>query len=368
MLIEFIESNILRGEPLPKTVTNTSSVVLLSITFCINFMIVFMLSWLPVMVEDELIFDLDQGTLIQTVRSRFSRLLKRKVRIKNRAVLSNYSKVALRIDSESDWDHGQLYYYPLVLINDSSNNCFQIDCSKRFSSTDELHQSGRKEFARLENLGHQLADFLRMPVVLETEKRTDAQPTASGRVTSNDSAKEIETTVEQLYRLLKSNFGTIHEYRIVNSEAFRGYVDLAYYHRLQSALVDKGYIWAGDVEDMTLAEYLLEEYHTRTFIRLMINPTYNTSIAICHLGFKKLPGFLVQILLGQMKSIDCETEFSSEKYLVTTKAKRSLIIRRDLMWLTCPGIPAMKMSLKPITKDCKKRWPIGTSPQHLYIV
>jgi len=207
-----------------------------------------------------------------------------------------------------------------------------------------------------------------MPVVLETEKRTDAQPTASGRVTSNDSAKEIETTVEQLYRLLKSNFGTIHEYRIVNSEAFRGYVDLAYYHRLQSALVEKGYIWAGDVEDMTLAEYLLEEYHTRTFIRLMINPTYNTSIAIGHLGFKKLPGFLVQILLGQMKSIDCETEFSSEKYLVTTKAKRSLIIRRDLMWLTCPGIPAMKMSLKPITKDCKKRWPIGTSPQHLYIV
>lgn len=128
MLIEFIESNILRGEPLPKTVTNTSSVILLSITFCINFMIVFMLSWLPVMVEDELIFDLDQGTLIQTVRSRFSRLLKRKVRIKNRAVLSNYSKVALRIDSESDWDHGQLYYYPLVLINDSSNNCFQMDC------------------------------------------------------------------------------------------------------------------------------------------------------------------------------------------------------------------------------------------------
>lgn len=57
MLIEFIESNILRGEPLPKTVTNTSSVILLSITFCINFMIVFMLSWLPVMVEDELIFD-----------------------------------------------------------------------------------------------------------------------------------------------------------------------------------------------------------------------------------------------------------------------------------------------------------------------
>ncbi len=131
------------------------------------------------------------------------------------------------------------------------------------------------------------------------------------------SKDEIETAVEKIYKTLKSSFGQSHEYRLVNSEEFRGYVDLAYYHRLQAALVEQGYIWAGDIEDVTIAEQL-QEYHTRTFIRVMINPTHNTSIGFYHVNPKIPLGFLAQI-----KAIDCETEFSPEKYLLTTNASKT---------------------------------------------
>ncbi len=104
---------------------------------------------------------------------------------------------------------------------------------------------------------------------------------------------------------------------MVNSDDCRGYVDLAYYHRLQSALVEQGYTWAGDIEDMTVAKEL-REYNSRTFIRIMINSTHNTSIAFYHVNPKIPLGFLAQI-----KAIDCETEFSPEKYLVTTNSSKT---------------------------------------------
>jgi len=68
---------------------------------------------------------------------------------------------------------------------------------------------------------------------------------------------------------------------------------------------------------LTIAEQL-QEYHTRTFIRVMINPTHNTSIGFYHVNPKIPLGFLAQI-----KAIDCETEFSPEKYLVTTNVSET---------------------------------------------
>ncbi len=81
--------------------------------------------------------------------------------------------------------------------------------------------------------------------------------------------------------------------------------------------MEQGYSWTGDIEDMTVAEEL-REYNTRTFIRTMINPTHNTSIALYHVNPKIPLGFL-----AQMKAFDCETEFGSEKYLVTTNASKT---------------------------------------------
>ncbi|WP_216634781.1 hypothetical protein, partial [Gloeomargarita lithophora] len=59
----------------------------------------------------------------------------------------------------------------------------------------------------------------------------------------------------------------------------------------------------------------LREYNSRTFIRTMINSTHNTSIGFYHVNPKIPLGFLAQI-----KAFDCETEFSPEKYLVTSNA------------------------------------------------
>ncbi|MEN9216399.1 MAG: hypothetical protein Q6K90_03625 [Gloeomargarita sp. HHBFW_bins_162] len=91
---------------------------------------------------------------------------------------------------------------------------------------------------------------------------------------------------------------------------------LTWHHRLQSALVAQGYTWAGDIEDVTLLPEL-EQYNMRTLIRTMINPTHNTSIAIYHFRPRVFLGFLLQ-----QKVFDCETEFSPEKYLVTTNADK----------------------------------------------
>jgi hypothetical protein len=207
-------------------------------------------------VEDVLVFDLSQGNLVHIQRSLLAKLLKRPGSIKKRLHLSNYSKVSLRVDSDVDSDDDRYYFYSLVMSGDSQNNYFQIDCSSRSSSLDKLD---RKELAELEHLGRQLADFLQIPLVSEIDRdgEINTRPTSPSRTTSNDST-EIETAVEKIYKTLKSSFGQSHEYRIVNSEDFRGYVDLAYYHRLQSALIEQGYTWAGDIEDMTVAEDITE--------------------------------------------------------------------------------------------------------------
>jgi len=315
-LIQFIESNIesklLNGEPISEKVIMNLQIIF----FCIIFIAMFMLCSLIDIVEDVLVFDLSQGNLVHIQRSLLAKLLKRPGSIKKRLHLSNYSKVSLRVDSDVDSDDDRYYFYSLVMSGDSQNNYFQIDCSSRSSSLDKLD---RKELAELEHLGRQLADFLQIPLVSEIDRdgEVNTRPTSPSRTTSNDST-EIETAVEKIYKTLKSSFGQSHEYRIVNSEDFRGYVDLAYYHRLQSALIEQGYTWAGDIEDMTVAEILLEYYNARTFIRTMINPTHNTSIAFYHVNPKIPLGFLAQI-----KAIDCETEFSPEKYLVTTNSSKT---------------------------------------------
>ncbi|WAS05573.1 hypothetical protein LQF76_01400 [Gloeomargaritales cyanobacterium VI4D9] len=285
LLIQFIQFNLLHGEPVPKTLIEQLPLIL----FCIIFIIIFMILWLFVP-DDELIFDLDEGTLKYLVQSRFDKLLKRQGSIKKRLHLSEYSKVSLRVDSEVDSDNDRWYCYSLKINSDSPDIYFEIDCSARFSSTNELYKSSRQKLHELENLGRQLADFLQVPMVLDIDANKAAKTDRNSSNSSNaristGSKDEIETAVEKIYKTLKSSFGNTHEYRIVNSEDFRGYVDLAYYHRLQSALVEQGYTWAGDIEDMTVAEEL-REYNSRTFIRIMINSTHNTSIAFYHVNPK----------------------------------------------------------------------------------
>ncbi|WP_448381482.1 hypothetical protein [Gloeomargarita sp.] len=306
-LIQVIESKLLNGEPISGKVIVSLQIVF----FCIIYIAMFVLCCQTNVVEDVLFFDLSQGNLIHIQRSLLAKLLKRPVSIKKRLHLSNYSQISLRVESDVDSDNDRYYFYSLVMVGNSPNHCFQIDCSDyRYYSLDRLNNGpDRTEF---EHLGRNLASFLGIPMVLDIDANEAVK--TNRRSGSKD---EIETAVEKIYKTLKSCFGNTHEYRVVNSEEFRGYVDLAYYHRLQSALIEQGYTWAGDIEDMTVAEEL-QEYNSRTFIRIMINPTHNTSIGFYHVNPKIPLGFLAQI-----KAIDCETEFSPEKYLVTTNASRT---------------------------------------------
>ena len=132
-----------------------------------------------------------------------------------------------------------------------------------------------------------------------------------------DLLQKIEAAAEKIYQVLKLSFGYEPEYYQVNAADFHGYVDLAYYRRLQSQLVKQGYTWVGDIGEMNIAE-LMQHNNTRTFIRAMINPTHNTSVAFCHFRPRVFLGFL-----AELKVFDCETEFSPGKYLLTTNASKT---------------------------------------------
>ncbi|MEN9273302.1 MAG: hypothetical protein Q6J44_00625 [Gloeomargarita sp. DG02_4_bins_56] len=133
-----------------------------------------------------------------------------------------------------------------------------------------------------------------------------------------DLLQKIEAAAEKIYQALKLAFGYDPEYYQVNATDFRGYVDLAYYRRLQSELVKQEYTWVGDIGEMNVAELMQRHDNTRTFIRAMINPTHNTSVAFYHLRPRGFLGFL-----AELKVFDCETEFRPEKYLVTTNAGKT---------------------------------------------
>ncbi len=84
-----------------------------------------------------------------------------------------------------------------------------------------------KELADLQNIGRKLADFLQIPLVSEIGMNGEINTkTTSFNSETSPHLKSIETEVEKFYKTLKSNYGQTHEYRIVNSDDFRGYVDL----------------------------------------------------------------------------------------------------------------------------------------------
>jgi hypothetical protein len=140
--VPFIESSLLHGEPISETVKLWS---LYASFFIFPSFSTLILLWLGTVVDDELIFDLDTGTLIRLVRSRFSRLFKRPGSVKKRLRLSRYSKVSIRFDSELDSDGDTFYFYSLEISGDSPSDNFEIDrlyhsCFYSSSSVGQLFQ------------------------------------------------------------------------------------------------------------------------------------------------------------------------------------------------------------------------------------
>ena len=72
-IIQLIEFYLLHGEPISKSVIDVIERLPL-IFSCTVFIVLSILLWLDIPVNDELVFDLDQGTLTHLVRSRFAKL------------------------------------------------------------------------------------------------------------------------------------------------------------------------------------------------------------------------------------------------------------------------------------------------------
>ncbi len=163
--IEIIETNLLHGEPIFETIPIVETIEgwLPFVSFLIPpFVFTLILLSLGTVVDDELIFNLDEGTIKRILKSRLSKLLKRQGSVKQRLGLFKYSKVSLRFDSEVDDDSDTSYFYSLKLIGDPPGNDFEIDRLYSYAG-----HSFSKELAELEHLGRQLADFLKIPMVSE---------------------------------------------------------------------------------------------------------------------------------------------------------------------------------------------------------
>lgn len=96
-------------------------------------------------------------------------------------------------------------------------------------------------------------------------------------------------------------------------------------------------------------------------MRAMINPTRNTGIAFYHLRPRVFLGFL-----AELKAFECETEFSPEKYLVTTNSRKTPFdcpLGFDVVYLP-PGT-AYKTVLKTHYQRLQKAiltWNISPTP------
>ncbi|APB32574.1 hypothetical protein GlitD10_0272, partial [Gloeomargarita lithophora Alchichica-D10] len=156
------------------------------------------------------------------------------------AYLSEFSEIAILEKSETDSDGDSYWSCTLEMIG-YENMVIEKFPNKKFM----------KYISELQDLACKMGNFLRKPVITPIGVISVSQTQEYCPSSDQD---EMTTAVEKIYKTLKLNFVDTHEYRIVNSDDFRAYVDLAYYHRLQSTLVEQGYTWAGDIEDMTVAE------------------------------------------------------------------------------------------------------------------
>jgi hypothetical protein len=102
-IIQLIEFYLLHGEPISKSVIDVIERLPLIFSGTV-FIVLSILLWLDIPVNDELVFDLDQGTLTHLVRSRFAKLLKRPHSVKKRLRLSEYSMISLRVDFKENFD------------------------------------------------------------------------------------------------------------------------------------------------------------------------------------------------------------------------------------------------------------------------
>lgn len=89
-----------------------------------------------------------------------------------------------------------------------------------------------------------------------------------------DSLQKIEAAAEKIYQAIKLAYGYDPECYQVNATDFRGYVDLAYYRRLQSQLVKQEYTWVGDVEEMNIAELMRRYNNTHSDIYARHDQSY----------------------------------------------------------------------------------------------
>ncbi|MCS6782800.1 MAG: hypothetical protein RMI89_11080 [Gloeomargarita sp. SKYBB_i_bin120] len=312
-IFRWIEMNFLAGEALSLSQKRLLSAVILFIFIFIVSLMIFLWNWLQQKVKDEFLFDRSKRIVSHIKQSRLAYLLGWPSCVRTYH-LSDFSKVSISVTKTRVGPFNFGYCFVLKLVN--QHLPLQIGRSAGFSSLESLARFAYGELLNFQDLARKLGDFLKIRVeeesLIDLTKRLKQTLAAQNQVDFG----EIENKVNEIYKVLQAAYGQIYQYRPVNSEAFRYSVDLRYYHRLQSALVEQGYCWVGDVECVTLAP-MLQEQHMRTFLRCMINPTHNTSIAIYHLNPGGFLGFLFQ-----EKVFDCETELTSGQYLVTTNASK----------------------------------------------
>ncbi|MEN9216398.1 MAG: hypothetical protein Q6K90_03620 [Gloeomargarita sp. HHBFW_bins_162] len=228
-LIRFIEYKFLNGELLSATTKKLLSVIFLIVSFIIQCITFFILIWLFDKSKDEFVFDLNKKTISHIDQSNFDRLLRREGSVEIHSLV-NCSKVAVVIVTDEDSDGDNFYFYSLEVIGDYLGKKIQIDRSGSYSSPNQLVRLN--DITYFQNLARKIGDFLQLPVELEPseylkikhEKGIQEKPPEKQNLTEIET---IESAVEKIYKILMSSFGQTHEYRLVNSEDFQGYVDLA---------------------------------------------------------------------------------------------------------------------------------------------
>jgi hypothetical protein len=128
---------------------------------------------------------------------------------------------------------------------------------------------------------------------------------------------EIGKAARKIKSLQETIYVPRHEYRPVDPQAFR-HLDLRFYDCIRDALVARGCVWLGDVENVTLKNTAND---FRTFIRFFVSDDRVTCVGL----FQPKPKFWVRVLLWLLriklgKIMDCETELSNGGYLLTSNA------------------------------------------------
>jgi hypothetical protein len=127
----------------------------------------------------------------------------------------------------------------------------------------------------------------------------------------------IKRTADDIKKLIESIYVPRHEFRPVDARTFR-HLDLHFYDEARDNFIAQGCTWFGDYEDLTLKS---SGGDLQTFFRNLITEDRTICIGLYH----PKPKFWIRLILWMHrvklgKIMDCETEFSSGEYIVTSNA------------------------------------------------